>query len=303
MCYSEEKTKMNQKIILGHLYSTIVIIFWGLTFVSSKVLLKDFTPVEILFDRFVIATLALFLLLPKSMKLLSLKEEFYCVMVGALGITIYFLFENNALVYSNASNVCLIVSTAPLFVAIFNCFIEKKFNLGVNFFLGFVIAIAGIACLSFNSVQLKLNPIGDLLALGCAFVWGGYVYFVMKLQKCQVNNYVITVKSFFYSVILTIPCLCYWGYDLKLDAVLKPVNVINYLFLAVVASSLCFLIWNKAIDYIGSVRTNVYIYGTPVVTVIGAIFFIDERITIYTVLGMVLAISGLIISQIKPSKK
>ena len=47
---------MTRRTLIGHLFAIVVIIFWGMTFVSSKVLLKDFTPIEILFDRFVIAT-------------------------------------------------------------------------------------------------------------------------------------------------------------------------------------------------------------------------------------------------------
>ena len=89
------------------------------------------------------------------------------------------------------------------------------------------------------------------------------------------------------------------GYELKADCLLKEVNIVNYLFLAVLASSLSFLLWNKAIEYIGSVKTNVYIYAVPVVTTVSAVLLIDETITEYTLLGMVLAISGLVISQLK----
>ena len=49
---------MTRRTLIGHLFAIVVIIFWGMTFVSSKVLLKDFTPIEILFDRFVIVILA-----------------------------------------------------------------------------------------------------------------------------------------------------------------------------------------------------------------------------------------------------
>ena len=75
------------------------------------------------------------------------------------------------------------------------------------------------------------------------------------------------------------------------------------MFLAVLASSFGFYLWNKAIDILGVVKTNVYIYGTPVVTVVGAIVLIDETITIYTILGMILAIAGLVISQPKSKPK
>lgn len=290
---------MNRNQFLGHCFAVIVILFWGLTFVSCKVLLKDFTPVEILFDRFVLATLCLLILSPFALKFISFKVELYSALAGFFGVTIYFVFENNALIYSNASNVCLIVSTAPLFVAIFDKVFNKGKTLSKNFILGFILAMTGIACLSFNSIKLELNPLGDLLALGCAVVWGFYNIFVCKVQKRNVPTLVITIKSFFYAVLQTTVIMAIEGYEPKIDCLLKEINIFNFLFLAVLASSLSFLLWNKAIEFIGSVKTNVYIYATPVVTTVGAVLMIDETITEYTLLGMVLAISGLVISQLK----
>ncbi|MGN1281179.1 MAG: DMT family transporter [Succinivibrio sp.] len=291
---------MNKKNIIGHSFASLVVLFWGMTFVSSKVLLKDFSPIEILFDRFVIATLVLLFFAPKALKFISLKAELYAAGVGFFGVTLYFIFENSALVYSNASNVSLIVSTTPFFVALCNRLIDKEQHLGGFFFLGFVIAMAGIACLSLSTLKLELNPLGDVLALGCAVVWGFYNLYFSKLHALGVSTLYITTKSFFYSVILTIPCMLFYGYELKAEQLLKPVNIVNYLFLAVIASSLSFLIWNKAITYLGVVRTNVYIYAVPAVTAVGAIICIDEKLTEYTLLGMILAIAGLIISQIRP---
>ena len=228
---------MQRKLILAHICAVIVILFWGMTFVSSKVLLKDFTPVEILFNRFVIATLTLLLLAPKALKFISWRVELYSAFCGFYGVTIYFVFENNALRFSNASNVSLIVSTAPLFVAILNRLTDRNARLGKYFLLGFFIAMSGIACLSFSSLSLQLNPEGDLMALGCAVVWGLYSVYVVNLHRLGISTMVMTIKSFFYAVLCTVPCMFFYGYDLKPDCLLKPVNIVNYLFLAVLASS------------------------------------------------------------------
>ncbi|MBR1613115.1 MAG: DMT family transporter [Succinivibrio sp.] len=285
------------KTVLGHCFCVIVVLFWGMTFVSSKVLLKHFSPVEILFDRFILATFVLALFRPKALRFVSLKTEFFAMLVGLYGVTLYFVFENNALIYSNASNVCLIVSTTPLFVALFNRFVSSKVKFNINFYLGFVIAMMGIGILSFGSFTLRLNPLGDLLALGAAVVWGLYNLYVCKLSDSGLSTLDITIKSFFYSLLLTVPLMLSEGYEIKADRLLEPINMLNYMFLALVASSLSFYIWNKAIEYIGAVKTNLYIYATPVVTAAGAVICIDESITVYTLMGMVLALGGLLISQ------
>lgn len=288
---------MTSKIIIGHLYAIFIIVVWGLTFVSSKILLRDFTPVEILFDRFLLATLALFVVNPKSLKFISWKVELYSALVGFFGITLYFVFENNALIYTNAANASLIVSTSPFFVGLLNYFLDKdKPNL--NFFIGFVVAIIGIFFLSFGSMSMNINPIGDLMAIGSAVVWGFYNLFVVKLQRMHISSFTITAKSFFYSVVLTLP-LMFEDYSIKADRLIEPINLINYGFLALLASSLSFFLWSKSIEYIGSMKTNVYIYGIPVVTAIGAVFILDEKFNIYSAIGMTLAIGGLVISQLK----
>ena len=288
---------MISKIIIGHLYAIFIIVVWGLTFVSSKILLRDFTPVEILFDRFLLATLALFVVSPKSLKFISWKVELYSALVGFFGITLYFVFENNALIYTNAANASLIVSTSPFFVGLLNYFLDKdKPNL--NFFIGFVVAIIGIFFLSFGSMSMNINPIGDLMAIGSAVVWGFYNLFVVKLQRMHISSFTITAKSFFYSVVLTLP-LMFEDYSIKADRLIEPINLINYGFLALLASSLSFFLWSKSIEYIGSMKTNVYIYGIPVVTAIGAVFILDEKFNIYSAIGMTLAIGGLVISQLK----
>lgn len=104
---------MNNKTLTGHLAAFITILIWGTTFISTKVLLRSFSPIEILFIRFVIGYLALWCACPKSFKPADRKQESYFVLAGLLGVTLYYLFENIALTYTLASNVGVIISIAP----------------------------------------------------------------------------------------------------------------------------------------------------------------------------------------------
>ena len=90
-----------------------VTVVWGTTFISSKLLLAAFTPLEIMTFRFVIAWVVLFLLSPRPIKPKSLKGELPFVGAGITGLTLYFILENTALEYTLASNVGIIISAAP----------------------------------------------------------------------------------------------------------------------------------------------------------------------------------------------
>lgn len=108
---------------------------------------------------------------------------------------------------------------------------------------------------------------------------------------------VITREIFLYGVILMIPPVIFMGFNIDLIYLLEPVNLANMLYLGIGASAICFLTWNFATKYLGVVKTTVYIYASPVVTVITAYLVLNEPITLYKLIGMILAIVGLVISQ------
>lgn len=66
---------MEQTKAAGHLPAFLTILIWGTTFISTKVLLVDFQPVEILFFRFVMGLLALLVVYPHRMKGTTGKQE------------------------------------------------------------------------------------------------------------------------------------------------------------------------------------------------------------------------------------
>lgn len=90
-------------------------------------------------------------------------------------MTLYYLMENVALTYSQASNVGVIVSIAPVFTAITaRIFLKEEGKLRPAFFMGCVIALIGISLISFSGTTMHLNPIGDLLSVGAAIIWSFY---------------------------------------------------------------------------------------------------------------------------------
>lgn len=96
---------MENKHVMGHLAALFTVVIWGTTFISTKVLLVDFHPVEILFFRFVMGFLMLFLARPHRLKHVSVKRELTFMAAGLCGICLYYLLENIALTFTMVSNV------------------------------------------------------------------------------------------------------------------------------------------------------------------------------------------------------
>lgn len=294
----------HNKISTGHLLALLTILIWGTTFISTKVLLIDFTPVEILFFRFVIGYVVLFLIYPRLMRITSLREEMLFIGAGLCGVTLYFLIENIALVYTLASNVGVIVSIAPFFTAVLAHFFLDGERLQKRFIVGFAIALSGIILIGFNgSFILQLNPLGDLLAFVAPAVWAIYSVLMRKIGELPYHTIGATRKVFFYGLLFMLPALFLFEFHFDLGRFANMTNLSNLLFLGLGASALCFVTWNRAVSLLGAVKTSVYIYLVPVITVVASALILHERITWITLLGALLTLLGSFISEKKVHRK
>lgn len=282
---------------LGHLVAVFTIIVWGVTFISTKILLASISPFAILFIRFLIGWLFLFALAPRRIGSISARQRLVFAGAGFSGVTLYFLMENIALEYTYASNVAIIVSLAPFFTVILaRIFLEIK-RPGRNFFAGFALAMLGIIIISLNPDELEFNLAGDVLALLAALAWGFYSVFTQKLAKDGFDSLLSTRIIFFYGLLFMLPILPFWPLNISLSKLLVPVNLFNLLFLGLGASALCFASWTYAIKRLGVARSSLYIYLVPGVTVIAAAIFLNEEISLKIVIGIILTIGGLLLAE------
>lgn len=289
---------MNNKNTLGHISAILTVLIWGTTFISTKVLLSHFTPIEILFFRFSLGFIALLLIYPHKLVLTDKKQEKLFMLAGLCGVTLYFLFENIALTYSFASNIGVIVSISPFITGILTHFFLKQEKLKLSFFLGFFVSITGVALISFNgSTVLKLNPIGDILAVLAAATWSIYSIVTKKISDYQYNTIQVTRRIFFYGLIFMLPALFFFDFHIGIDRFKEPLLLFNILFLGFGASAVCFVTWNLSLKLLGVLKTSVYIYAVPVITVTFSAFILKEKITSIAMVGTFLTLAGLFISE------
>ena len=286
-----------QQRTTGHLAAIVTVFVWGTTFISTKILLEGFQPVEILFFRFVLGFMTLLIARPRRLRLTDKKQEIYYALAGICGVSLYFLLENIALTYTSASNVGVIVSMAPFFTAIFSRMFLKEERLSINFFIGFVVAIVGISLISFQGTRLELNPKGDLLALGAAVLWACYSILTRKIGEFGYHTVLNTRRIFFYGIIFMIPAVIFMDFRLDLQRFYNPLYLGNILFLGLGASALCFGTWNFAVKLLGVMRTSVYIYLIPVITVITSVLILNETVTVLSAVGIAFTLSGLFLSE------
>jgi drug/metabolite transporter (DMT)-like permease len=288
---------MDEKKVVGHALSFISALIWGVTFISTKVLLKWLSPVEILFYRFVIGFILLALLHPRIFKPNTLREEILFAGLGVIGVVLYFLMENIALQYTQAANVSLLVSIAPILTVFAAHWTTGDEKLACRLITGFLVAFTGIFFVIFNgSCVLKLNPWGDLLAVLAATCWAVYSVLLKKVNPGLKSLYV-TGRIFCYGILLTIPILLIFRDDFMPNHTPDSGVFLNLLFLGLLASAGCYAMWNRSVKLIGAIKASNYIYLIPLITMIASVLILGEKVNGIMILGGVLILFGVYIGE------
>lgn len=293
------------KKILPWLAALFTVIIWSETFISTKILLDaSMSPAGIFLCRFIIAYAGIWFFCPRRLFAGTLKDELCFFLMGLTGGTLYFLAENTALKYSSASNVAILVGSAPLVTAIILGAVYKEEKPGARQIIGSVITFIGMVLVVLNGrFVLHLSPKGDLLAIGAALCWGLYSL-VLKRVSGRYNIVFLTRKVFAYGILSMGVFFALTGRTLSDFAPLGQPKVWgNLIYLGLVASLLCFIAWNWAISKIGIVRTTNLVYGQCFFTMAFAAIILGERITLMAVAGTVILIAGMVIALRSNSHK
>ena len=298
--------------LIPHIVAFLTVAVWGSTFVFTKLLLQaGLSPAQIFTLRFIIAYV---LLLAYSMSrhhqwlCSSWKDELLMVALGITGGSLYFLTENASMLYTTATNTSLIVCSCPLFAILLSAIVYRQSeHITKVQALGSVIACLGMAVVVLNGhFVLHLSPLGDMLAFGACLCWAVYSLLMKKALE-DYSTLFITRKVFFYGIITIIPYYILRPEEASIFnfSVFQSFNftiLLNLLFLAVVASLLCFLTWNWVISKLGAVVATNWVYFNPITTILFAWWLLHEQITIWFLLGTILILAGMYLSDRKKKK-
>ena len=263
-----------------HIVAFVTVAIWGSTFVFTKLLLLNgLSPAQIFTLRFIIAyVLLLGYSLVRRRKVHqwvadSWRDELIMLALGVTGGSVYFLAENEALNYTATTNVSLIVCSCPL------------------------MAVCGLIAVVLNGhFMLHLSPVGDALAAIACACWAVYSVLMIPANK-HYKALFITRKVFFYGLLTMIPYFILHPEWPPLETLLRPQVVANLLFLGVIASCLCFLVWTWVMDKLGAFIATNYVYVNPVSTIVFASLVLSEQITIFFLLGTALILTGMYLAD------
>lgn len=288
---------------MAHIYHILAILtsaIWGTTFISSKLLLQEgLSPAAIMILRFVLAYVLMLPFVRGKWFCKSLKDELLMVLLGISGGSLYFLLENTALIYTQASNVAIIIAATPLLTMLTVNLLDRGKGASKRLYGYSLMSLAGVALVIFNgNFVLKLNPIGDLLTFGAVVTWVIYSIIIAKVQE-RYSSWMITRKIFFYGVITLLPYFLIEPWDVTWEMMSRPMVWGNIAYLGVLASLGCYMTWNIVIKRLGAVDATNYLYINPIVAMITANLLLGERITPLAIVGTALILVGVYLAERK----
>lgn len=279
---------------------SFAMLFWGLSFVASKLALESFPTFTLIFIRFALAScIFLAFILIRGFPRFTAKDHMKIFLMAIFEPGLYFVFETIGLQHTSAPKVALIIATIPVVVMIFATFLLRERSSAMNL-LGMAVSIAGILLLI--SGDLKDNwgfggsLLGDLYVFGAVISASLYIVSARHLGKKH-SAFDFTSMQIIYASLLYIPAFIWELPDmLWSDISIRSMWALAYLALfATVGGFLCY---NYALTKVPATKAAVFINGIPVVTAISAWFLLGETLNIIQGLGGIIVLSGVFLANI-----
>lgn len=299
-----KKPKFSEKyffVIIG-----FPIVFWAFAFPVIKIGLTELSPVNLTIMRLFITCIVFSLvysLFRKKFSPLKKKDIFPLFLLGFLGIIIYHFGLNYGEQYISASVSSLIIATIPIFTVIFAAIILKE-NITLKMAFGIILSLLGVIVISTlgnEETTIEIQYIfGALAVVVASLVAAGYTIAGKKLLK----RYSALSLTFYAFIFGSIGLLPFVSSSLFIEvANMSYVGWSSVIFLSIFPTVIGYVLWYVALEIKDASKLGVYLYFIPVLSTIISFFILDEKITLFFLLGGILVIIGLVIVNKQNKKK
>jgi drug/metabolite transporter (DMT)-like permease len=273
-------------------------LFWGLSFVWFKIVVKCYDPITIIFLRLIISgsLMILFMFVTRSWQTIKRKHLKYFLLLSFSQPFCYFLGESFGLTMVSSTIASVIIATIPLFSPIAAYFMVKE-KITIHILAGIIVSFAGILLMLINpDFSLSASPKGVLLLFVAVFSAVAYSVIIRKISH-EYNPVTIITHQNLIGAIYFLPLFLI--FDFKHFITIKPdwETILAMLQLAVFASTLAYVFYIIAIKGMGMIKANVFTNLIPVFTGLFSFLILNEKFTSFKIAGMILAMFGVLVSQ------
>ena len=283
-------------------YAALVatVVFWGLSFIATKIALETFPTFTLVFIRFSVAAVFFcWLMIGQGFPKFSRRDHAWVFLTALFEPGLYFIFETIGLQYTSAPKTALIIATVPVAVLVFAfLFIGERPT--VASISGIGLSLVGIGVLVVGdpqfSWQLGGSLLGDLLIMGAVITAALYMVCARKLAKAH-NALNITGWQMIYGALLYVPSFL-WELPAVHWSAISTRSLLALAYLTLFATCAAFLCYNYALTKLSAGKASVFINGIPVVTAAGAWMLLGETLTRLQLCGGLLVLTAVCLTNL-----
>lgn len=291
---------MKNKGFLPHITALIAMIIWGGSYVWSTQVFQYLKPGTTILLRLILSSALLFLvmvLIKKTEKIERSDIKMFFI-AAFFEPFLYFIGESHGLLRVSPTICSAMVATIPLFAPIAAFFMLKERISAMNI-VGLVVSFFGVLLMLFNKNLELTASVGGLMFILLAVVAAVFYSVVLKKLADKYNALTVVCMVNSIGVLYFIPFVLL--FEASSFGALIPVSnyIVPLLLLAVLASSISYVLYTYSVSQLGVARSNVYTNTIPIFTACFSYYLIHEEITLFKMMGIGIVILGLILSQIK----
>lgn len=281
--------------------AALAVVFWGVSFVATKAVVREISPATLIFSRAGLGTLLLFGLLALRRQPAWPPRDTLgpLAVMGFVGVAFHQLLQAYALTMTSAVSTGWLIGLIPLWAAVLSALLLEE-RMGARKVAGLLAGFAGAALVvtrGQSAASLLRLPAtrGDLLVLASTLNWAFYSVLghgtIRRLGPTRA-----TAGAMLLGWLMLLPVFLLtsgWGDYARLSG---P-GWLSLLFLGLACSGLGYLFWYGALERIEASRVAALLYAEPLVTVAAAVVLLREPVGLTTVAGGLLVLGGVVLVQ------
>jgi len=285
---------MKNKEFISTILLVVVAVIWGTGFPVSKIALNEsISPFQVMFYRFSIAAVVMYMANYKKINL-NIKSELKSGMIVGLFLFLGFLFQTTGLEHTTPS-INAFLTALNVIIAPFIFWIVTKKTVDSYTMVGAVLALIGIGFLTING-EMSINK-GDLLTIACAFFFACHIvangYFTMNKKSDVVT---LVFMQIFISAILSFVGVMIID---PITALPSVTGMVSVAYLGVFSTLVCFFLQTMAQEFVDSTKTAIILCTESLWGTIFSILLVGDVLTPKIIIGAVIVFMAIIITETK----
>ncbi len=296
--------KVKNKQLLIYVAAILCMIFWGLSFIWTSIVLEYYSPITTIFLRLLISSGLLFFFIKLAGKSETIKKEDYKLFLASALFNpfFYFIGENYGVKFSSPTITAVIIATIPLFTPIFGYFILKERLSKINI-LGLLLSFFGVLVIIFNN-NLSLNTSPKGLAFLFFAVGSAVVYSIMlKKLSLKYNPFTVIATQNTIGVVYFLPLFLILDFNSFINTPIDFRLISSLISLAIFASSLAFVLFTYTTRELGISKTGIFTNLIPAFTALFSFFILNEMFDTRKIIGIGIVLGGVFLGQMRKPQR